>query len=98
MTNALWSNLDYPEKAEGWAFPTPEGREHYFREGRSLCGSHRIEPGAMIAGRLDWAEDPCLRCERIATAEIVRIWCEHEDPPGECPDCLEEQRIRDGLS
>lgn len=84
-----WTNIDYPHMAEGWAYPSSNGSAHYFREGRSLCGRYRIEPGERIAGRLDYTEDGCRTCERVATAEIARLWCEHQDPPGECPDCAE---------
>jgi hypothetical protein len=89
VAGPLWSNLDYPHMTEGWAFPTPEGREHYFRDGRSFCGRHQIAPGARIAGRMDYAEDPCVTCDRVITAEMRRLWCEHGDPRDECPDCAE---------
>ena len=89
----MWTNLDHPDMSEGWAYPTPTGSAHYFREGRSLCGRYTIPPRARIAGRLDegsLTEQSCLTCERVATREIQRDWCEHQDPPGECPDCEDE--------
>lgn len=73
----------------GWAFPTPEGREHYYQNGRSLCGKTAPPDLVVIDSRFDESEDPCVTCDRIATREMAATWCEHSDPRAECPDCAE---------
>lgn len=65
MSEQRWVNLDYPESAEGWAFPMPHAKSHYFRDGRSLCGRFEVAPGFRLAGRLDEPEgDDCHVCTR----------------------------------
>lgn len=86
----MWTNVDHPEMSEGWAFPKPEAKCHYFRNGRSLCGRCTIPESSRTGGRLDAASaDDCLTCGDIALAEVIRDWCEHGDPPGKCPECDE---------
>lgn len=77
---ARWVNLDDPSLAEGWAHPTPSSKSHFFREGRSLCGRHRIEPHTRIAGRIEeLAADDCGTCDRIAMAELAERPTEGEE-------------------
>lgn len=85
------TNLDHPHLSEGWAFPKPDGKSHYFRGGKSLCGRCALPSSVRVAGRLiDNEPDDCLTCGDIALAEVIREWCEHAMPPGECPDCEDE--------
>jgi len=59
----MWKNEE-SEMEEGWYTPLTARKSHYFRDGRSLCGTWRIIPTLKIKVELKPEPDmtPCTTC------------------------------------
>jgi len=64
----MWKNEE-SEMEEGWYTPLTARKSHYFKDGRSLCGTWRIIPPLKVDLKPNPDKTPCTTCLKKLKSE-----------------------------